>query len=278
MDEGTMGATEGEYWFASSDEERARLIRQGEASRPATESLFRAAGISPGARVLDCGSGAGDVSFVAAEIVTAAGGVVGIDRDAEQVLAATRRARDLRLSHVRFETGDVSAPPDGPFDAVVGRLVLMYLSDPAAVLRVLADRLAHGGVMAFLEASFTRSYEPALWPPSPLADRLNEWAHLALKISKIQLLMGVRLPSLFRSVGLQPQPPYQGTDLIYTGDAALEQICTMTRSRLPLFIKHGIATEQEVDIDTLEDRLRAECGNDAVLSMPGLLGVWARKP
>ena len=156
------------YALSNTGEERERLARQGDVMRPATERLFRAAGIGAGARVLDCGSGAGDVSIIAAELVTPSGEVVGIDRDSGQVVAANGRATDLGLSHVRFETAELSDPPEGPFDAVVGRLVLMYQPEPGAVLRALADRLAPGGVMAFLEYNFTPSFEFLVWPPSPL--------------------------------------------------------------------------------------------------------------
>jgi ubiquinone/menaquinone biosynthesis C-methylase UbiE len=157
-----------DYVWASSDQERQRLASQGDGLRPATERLFRAAGIGAGARVLDCGSGGGDVSVIVAELVTPSGQVLGIDRDAAQVEAATRRIDNLGLSNVRFETGDLSSPPDGPFDAIVGRLVLMYQPDPEAVLRVLADRLAPGGVMAFLEMNMNPPDPLFMWPVSPL--------------------------------------------------------------------------------------------------------------
>jgi ubiquinone/menaquinone biosynthesis C-methylase UbiE len=127
-----------EYVWTSSDEERQRLASQGDVLRPATERLFQAAGIGPGARVLDCGSGGGDVSVIVGQMVTPTGLVLGIDRDAAQVEAATRHVNDLGLTNVRFETADLSSPPDGQFDAIVGRLVLMYQPDVEAVLRALA--------------------------------------------------------------------------------------------------------------------------------------------
>ena len=54
---------------------QARLLR------PYTDKFFRAAGIVPGMRVLDLGSGMGDVALLAADIVGPAGYVLGIDRD-----------------------------------------------------------------------------------------------------------------------------------------------------------------------------------------------------
>lgn len=80
-----------QYAWGNTEDERQRLASQGDALRPATERLFQAAGIGPGMRVLDCGSGGGDVSIIAAELVTPSGQVLGIDRDAGYVEAAKRR-------------------------------------------------------------------------------------------------------------------------------------------------------------------------------------------
>ncbi len=156
-----------EYAWASSDQERQRLASQGDLLRPATERLFRSAGIGTGARVLDCGSGGGDVSVIVAQMVTLTGQVLGIDRDAAQVEAATRRVNDLGLTNVPFETAELSSPPDGPFDAIVGRLVLMYQPDVEAVLRTLADRLVPGGVVAFMEYDVNPPSSAFMWPRTP---------------------------------------------------------------------------------------------------------------
>src|SRR5437868_6496458 len=121
-----------QYTLYSSDTERARLMRQAEQLRGSTEQLFRAAGIGPGQRVLDIGSGAGDVAMIVADLVGPTGEVIGIDRDKAQVEAAGRRCADAGLGQVRFINADLHEAPDGPFNAVVGRLVLMYSHDPVA--------------------------------------------------------------------------------------------------------------------------------------------------
>ena len=269
-----------EYVWASSDQERERLASQGDLLRPATERLFVAAGIGPGARVLDCGSGGGDVSVIVAQLVTPAGQVLGIDRDAAQVEAATRRVTDLGLTNVRFETADLSSPPDGPFDAVVGRLVLMYQPDPEAVLRTLADRLAPGGVMAFMEYDLNSPDSPMMWPRSALVEKLVHWVDAIWGVLGNQTHMGTRLPSLLRSVGLEPQLPYELTGAVLTGDeAVLKFLMAMVVGIAPLLTRHGIATEDEVDTDSFAERVRADLGPDPVLVVSGpSVAVWARKP
>jgi ubiquinone/menaquinone biosynthesis C-methylase UbiE len=269
-----------EYAWASSEQERKRLASQGDGLRPATERLFQAAGIGPGARVLDCGSGGGDVSVIVAELVTPSGEVLGIDRDAAQVAAASRRVKDLGLTHVRFETADLSSPPDGPFDAIVGRLVLMYQPDPEAVLRILADRLAPGSVAAFLEFDVNPPQNLFMWPVSPLVEQLVSWVDAAWEVLGNQTRMGTRLPSSLRSAGLEPQLPYEVTGAVVTGDDALLQfLLAMLVGIAPVLTGNGIASEEEVDADSFAEQVKAEIGPDPVLIVSGpSLAVWARKP
>lgn len=276
---GTIRRVANQYVWGNRDQERRRLRSQGDALHSATEKLFRAAAIGPGMHVLDCGSGGGDVSLIAAELVTSSGQVLGIDRDAGHVDAATRRVKDLGLTHVRFETGDISSPPEGPFDAIVGRLVLMYQHDVEAVLRALAHRLESGGVMAFIEYEHTPPNQVLMWPQSPSVDRLMRWTDAAFEVLGNQARMGTRLPSLFRSVGLEPQPPYELTGAVYTGDTVLQHETTLMAGISPVLIANGIATEEEIDIDTFAERLKAELGPDPVMvgAGPGL-AVWAKKP
>src|SRR5262245_17747950 len=80
------------YTMGRSKKEERRLNAQGELLKPATRFLFETAGITPGMRVLDVGSGTGDVSFLVAELVGDEGCVVGIDMNPEIVTTATARA------------------------------------------------------------------------------------------------------------------------------------------------------------------------------------------
>ena len=58
-----------------------------------TMRFLREAGIVPGMRVLDVGSGAGDVTFLAAELVGATGEVVGVDLAPAAIEVARSRAQ-----------------------------------------------------------------------------------------------------------------------------------------------------------------------------------------
>jgi ubiquinone/menaquinone biosynthesis C-methylase UbiE len=65
-----------------------RLKAQTRLIDPIAERYFGAAGICSGMRMLDVGSDAGDVTFLASDIVRAGGAVVGVDRVAAVVRVA----------------------------------------------------------------------------------------------------------------------------------------------------------------------------------------------
>ena len=61
--------TASNYVLGQSVHEYERLMLQARILRPYTEKFFRAAGLAPGMRVLDVGSGMGDVALLSADIV-----------------------------------------------------------------------------------------------------------------------------------------------------------------------------------------------------------------
>ena len=67
------------YPFADRVAEDERLFAQGQVFDPLTRRLLEQAGLMPGMRVLDLGSGAGNVARLAAELVGPHGAVVGVN-------------------------------------------------------------------------------------------------------------------------------------------------------------------------------------------------------
>jgi len=54
---------------------------------------------------------------------------------------------------------------------------------------------------------------------------------------------------------------------------------TIIRAMLPRILEHGVATEAEIDIDTLDDRLAAECAAaNATYVGDMAFGAWGRVP
>jgi tRNA A58 N-methylase Trm61 len=112
------------YVLGHSERELERLRRQAVLINPITRQFLIEAGIKPGMRVLDIGSGAGDVAFIAADLVGSTGQVVGVDRSAVAASTARTRAQSLSLGNVTFVESELSAMAfDRPFDAdvIIGR-------------------------------------------------------------------------------------------------------------------------------------------------------------
>ncbi|GIV79923.1 MAG: hypothetical protein KatS3mg050_4317 [Litorilinea sp.] len=142
-----------QYALGHSQPELERLVHQERFLGELTEIMLLKAGLVPGMRVLDVGCGAGDVSFLAAKLVGPEGAVIGVDRAPEAIAFAHQRAQSAGLTNVQFIAADLADfQLDGePVDAVIGRLVLMYFPDPAAVLRRLLAFVKPGGIVAFQE-------------------------------------------------------------------------------------------------------------------------------
>ena len=143
------------YPLGRTDAETRRLIQQGAFQRRFTERFLTTAGLVPGMCVLDVGSSAGDVALLAGELVGPGGRVLGSDVNGAALAVARERALAAGLSWVTFADGDcVELSRQREFDAVVGRLVLIYQPDPAATLRELSKYLRPGGIIAFQEFNF----------------------------------------------------------------------------------------------------------------------------
>src|SRR6202008_5040926 len=86
-----------------------------------------------------------------------------------------------------------------PFDAVVGRYVLLFQADPGAMLRRLAKLVRPGGIIVFHEPdwSFVRSD-----PPAPLYDRCNRWVVETFYRVGTSTNMSSKLRGAFLAAGL----------------------------------------------------------------------------
>lgn len=267
------------YALGSSDRERRRLMKQGELFRELLADAFRSAGIGPGMRVLDIGSGAGDVAMLAAELVGPMGSVVGLDRDPASVAWATKRAAEAGMANIHFQTAEFNEFTDPqPFDALVGRFILLYLPDPTATLRHLAQVLRSGAAIAFFEPDFT--VPSRVFPEMPEFERCGAWIHEALRRSGARTDMGMRLYATYRDAGFIDTE----TSVSHLSGCGItremaEYLTETLRSVLPKLEQFGIATREEVQIDTLTDRvLAAGIAADPQWVGTRSVAAWAKKP
>src|ERR1700734_3682671 len=96
-----------EYVMGHNERERGRLSLQGAMLAPFTMQLFRRAGISAGMKVLDIGSGVGEVACLAAELGGHEGRVTALDIDERALEIGRTNAKSLGLRNVEFVSGDI---------------------------------------------------------------------------------------------------------------------------------------------------------------------------
>jgi SAM-dependent methyltransferase len=263
--------------------EALRLIRQSRIYGPISRRFLTEAGIAPGMRVLDVGSGSGDVALLLAELVGPGGEVVGFDTNGDILEMARARAEASGRANVRFRQGDAADATEGSgtdaeFDAVVGRWVLMYQPDPAALLRRLTRLLRPGGIVTFHEGEFVQT--PTTFPPAPLHGEVHRWTTPPPGAPGPDVHMGLRLYASFVAAGL-PGPELRLEAPIGGGPdwAGYDYLADTVRSLLPFLEAMGAVSGDVVDIDTLGVRLRDEIvERHGVQVLPMLIGAWATTP
>jgi ubiquinone/menaquinone biosynthesis C-methylase UbiE len=265
------------YALGSTDAEHDRLIRQAARLAPHTERFFREASISAGQRVLDIGSGVGDVAMLAARLVGPSGEVLGVERDARSIAKARARADEAGLRNIAFTQSDVSEiSSNRPFDAVVGRYILMYVPDPVGVLRSLSRLVRPGGVLAFQDATWVPilalSGQRPLW--SAVASLIVE----AFRRSGADPEMGMALYNTFKKARL-PAPRMHLDVLLEAGSSAVREILDIFHSLQPEIARSGVNLTPLGDLDTLPARIEAElAASNGPATWLGLVGAWCRKP
>jgi SAM-dependent methyltransferase len=265
------------YLLGGTNAEHERLIRQSAIFDPFTERLFRDAGISAGQRVLDIGSGLGDVAMLAARLVGPTGTVLGVDRDAHGLDKARARVAEAGLGNVTFAESDISQLASGErFNAVVGRLILQFLPDSARVVRSLAGLLRPGGVLAIQDSC----WNPLLWLAAhlPLRSKVVSLIHQSFERSGAHMNMERVLYRTFQEAGL-PAPSLRidlpvGDDTIFARWAY-----DLFLSLQPRMEQHGLAFGTVGNLEILLARLQAEGVAEKMFgSSIGLVGAWSRKP
>lgn len=268
----------GSYVLGHSDRELDRLSKQARLVDPITRRFLQAAGISAGMRVLDVGSGAGDVAFLAAELVGETGEVFGTDRSSAALATARQRARARSLANVDFLDGDPAGMTfDRPFDAVVGRYVLLFQPDPAAMVRRLAAHARPGGVIFFHEPDWDGVRSD---PPAPIYDRCSGWIRETLRLSGADTRMGTKLFSTFVRAGL-PGPVMQLESLAAGGANnadALRMLADLAGSLAAEMERLGVAAAADLGLGDLAERMIGEAAAaGSVILSRFEVGAWSRR-
>jgi len=265
------------YILGSSPRELSRLSLQARIIGSTTERLLRQAGIRRGMRVLDLGCGAGDVSMLAAELVGRPGSVVGIDRSAEAIERARARVDENGFERIDFYESSLDGFSSTElFDVVIGRYVLIHQAAPAEFIRAASRHVRPGGVIAFHEVCCHREFRSL--PESPLFEQMGKLCRVAACLGFLSPDAAGRLVEHFLNAGL-PQPKLFGEMPVGSGmdSELIAWIAETMASVKPLLLERGLTTEEEMSIDTLEERLRAEVlAMRSQIEIPMQMCAWAR--
>lgn len=266
-----------DYHLGHTDAEHERLIRQAARLAPVTERFFREAGIVSGQRVLDLGSGVGDVALLVARMVGDSGGVTAVERDARAISRAKARAAETHIENIEFVQADIDEfATDAQFDAVVGRYVLQFLPDPATALRAAVEHVRTGGIVAFQEGSWA----PFLVLSShlPLWSSVISLLHEAGTRAGVNLEMGPELHAVFLQAGLPA--PRMRLEMELAHDADFTRWASdCLQSVLPAIQRQELSYDALGDLSTLQERLQSEVVNSkTVVPWIGLVAAWSRKP
>ena len=265
-----------EYVLGANDRELERLRFQHEVWGGTTRALCERAGLAPGMRVLDLGSGPGLVTEDLRERVGERGAVLALDASAHWQLALAERITERGWQNVRHVEARIEeARLEGEsFDFVFARWVFSFLPDPAAALAAVAQALAPGGVLAIQDYDHDGV---GLFPASAGFDAMVRATRELYTRAGGDPWIAPRLPGLARRVGLEP---FELTPHAIAGGPSspgFRWADTFFPVFSETFVEQGLASEAErrLFLEEWEERKRDP---DSVFVSPLVVDFLARRP
>ena len=236
---------------------------------PSTFRHFDALGLAPGWRCWEVGAGGTSVVRHLADVVGPDGRVLATDINLSWATDAEVPGVELRVHDVALDP-----PPEGPFDLVHARLVLVHVPARDLALANMVAALRPGGVLLVEDA------DPALQPRScleetgpaqVLANRLRSGFRSLLKERGVDLAYGRTLPRRLREAGLVDVAADAAFPVSHPACNHLEA-ATIALIRDEL-IDHDMATEEEIQRHL--DNVNA---GHLDLTQPPMISCWGRRP
>lgn len=127
--------------------------------------------------------------------------VVGINRSADAIATARQRAETDGRPNVLFVQSELGSrvADQEPFDAVVGRYVLIHQPDIVAALRMVGDLVRPAGLVAFHELELDLRFVSD--PTSDFPLRVYSWLREAFRLGGARLNVVSQMPRYFYEAG-----------------------------------------------------------------------------
>jgi ubiquinone/menaquinone biosynthesis C-methylase UbiE len=272
----TTAPPPGEYLLGSTEDERHRLIAQGEVYRDLGAALLDRIGVAPGWTALDLGCGPLGVLDLLAERAGPEG-VVGVDREAPMLEMARRSVAERGHPGVRLVRGDAADTglPDASFDLVHERFVLVNVPNPEEVVAEMVRLARPGGWVALQDA------DGSTWtcePPHPAWDRLAAAVFEAWQANGLDREIGRRLGTMLRAAGLVDVEVSPNLHLFRAGHPSQRLMLTMAERFRPRVLAAGAFTT-EAELDAVLGEVAAHLDDPATAVVHyAFWQAWGRRP
>lgn len=253
---------------------RERLRVLARVMSPTSSLLLDRIGVRSGLNCLDVGCGGGDVTLELARRAAPGGRALGLDIDETKLAIARQEAAEQGIPNIEFRMADVrllDGPPE--FDLAYSRFLLTHLSDPAAAVQAMQQRVRPGGLVAVEDIDFSGNFT---YPASPSFQRYHELYCEAVRRRGGDACIGPRLPLLLKEAGLIEVGVSAVQPIGTEGEVKL--ITPMTMENIAAVVmQEGLATGDEIDA-IVRDLYAFAADPGTVSGVPRIVQAWGRRP
>lgn len=268
--------SDNQYVLGTYDEEVDRLGLQHRVWRARMTDCWNRAGLTSGQAVLDVGAGSGYATLDLAQIVGKTGKVVAFELSEKFVVHGLARLANAGVVNVEYKNLDLVSDDLGckGFDFAWCRWVLSFVSDPAQVVKKVAEALKPGGRFVIHEY-----LEYSTWSCLPVRHAQRAFVELTIKNWRDaggEPNVGYDLPIFLRDAGFRIR---SATPILFTfgpKDYAWQWPKAWVSSSSKRLVETGYMTQVESDL-LEKEFVEMESDPDTMMLSPSVLEIIAER-